>query len=107
MTDLPPDNGGQGRNFSPTDLFVSSLASCAVTIMGKMAETQGKSIDGTRVDIEKIMGANPRHVAKITMKFVFPESVEEKDRQKFLASIKTCPVHNSLGENVEVEVVSN
>ena len=106
-TDLPPDNGGQGRDFSPTDLFASSLGACAVTIMGKMAENQGKSIAGTRITIEKEMGANPRHIAKITLRFEFPESVEASDRKKYIASIKACPVHNSLGEHVGVEVHSN
>jgi uncharacterized OsmC-like protein len=106
-TDLPVDNGGQGRDFSPTDLFASSLGACAATIMGKMAESQGKSITGTHIAIEKEMGANPRHVAKIILRFAFPESVDAKDRAKYLASIKACPVHNSLGDNVVVEVHSN
>jgi uncharacterized OsmC-like protein len=106
-TDLPVDNGGQGREFSPTDLFASSLGACAVTIMGKMAESLGKSIAGTCLTIEKEMGANPRHVAKITLRFEFPASVDANDRQKYIASIKACPVHNSLGGNVAVEVHSN
>jgi len=106
-TDLPPDNGGKGRDFSPTDLFASSLGACAVTIMGKMAESQGKSIAGTRITIEKEMGANPRHIAKIILWFAFPESVDADDRTKYVASIKACPVHNSLGGNVKVEVHSN
>ena len=106
-TDLPLDNGGKGRDFSPTDLFASSLGACAVTIMGKMAESQGKSIAGTRITIEKEMGANPRHVAKIMLRFEFPENVDTADRQKYIASIKACPVHNSLGSNVTVEIHSN
>jgi uncharacterized OsmC-like protein len=106
-TDLPPDNGGKGRDFSPTDLFASSLGACAVTIMGKMAESQGKSIAGTRVTIDKEMGTNPRHVAKITLQFEFPENIDAADRQKYIASIKACPVHNSLGGNVTVDIHSN
>ena len=106
-TDLPLDNGGQGREFSPTDLFASSLAACAVTIMGKMAESQGKSIIGTEVLVEKVMGAEPRRVAKIVLKFSFPETVQAVDRQKYLTTLKVCPVHNSLGHDIEVEVSSN
>ncbi len=106
QTDLPPDNGGKGRDFSPPDLFASSLAACAVTIMGKMAESRGKSLAGTRITIEKEMGANPRHVAKIILQFEFPESVDADDRKKYIASIQTCPVHNSLGNSVEVEIRS-
>ena len=106
-TDLPLDNGGQGRSFSPTDLFASSLGACAVTIMGKMAESRGKSITGTRIGIEKVMGAEPRHVVKIILNFEFPDTIGVEDRKKYIASIKTCPVHNSLGSNVEVEITSN
>ena len=104
-TDLPSDNGGKGRSFSPTDMFASSLGACAVTIMGKTAESRGKDISGTRVEIEKIMGTEPRYVAKILLKFIFPEGVDADDREMYIASIKTCPVHNSLGENVEVDVL--
>lgn len=106
-TDLPPDNGGKGRDFSPTDLFASSLAACAVTIMGKMAESHGKSIAGTTVLVEKVMGAEPRRVAKIVLKFAFPDTVPSKDREKYLATLKVCPVHNSLGPDVEIAVSSN
>ena len=107
-TDLPRDNGGMGRDFSPTDLFVSSLGACAVTIMGKTAESQGKSLVGTRIAIEKEMGENPRRVTKITLRFEFPEHVDAADRQKYLASIKSCPVHNSLcNQVVQVVILSN
>ncbi len=104
-TDLPTDNGGQGREFSPTDLFASSLAACAVTIMGKMAEVRGQSIAGTRIAVEKTMAADPRRVASIRLVFSFPESVSKEDRDKYLASIRTCPVHNSLGADVDVQIV--
>ena len=106
-TDLPTDNGGKGRHFSPTDLFASSLAACSLTIMGKMAESQGKSIAGTTVDVEKQMAANPRRVAKIVVKFTFPVTVEPEDRKKYLATVNICPVHNSLGKDVELELTSN
>ena len=106
LTDLPADNGGKARHFSPTDIFASSLAACAVTIMGKMADNRGQSIEGTQVEVEKEMAADPRRVAKITLRFTFPDSIGEADREKYIASIKACPVHNSLG-NVEVVVASN
>lgn len=103
-TDLPLDNGGKGRSFSPTDLFASSLASCSITIMGKMAESRGLSIAGTRVEVEKIMGSEPRRIAKIVLKYMFPDDISAEDRAKFIASIKACPVHNSLADNVEVVI---
>ena len=106
-TDLPSDNGGKERHFSPTDLFASSLAACSLTIMGKMAESRGKSIIGTTVDVEKQMAADPRRVAKIVVNFTFPDTVEPEERKKYVASFNACPVHNSLGKDVEVQMTSN
>lgn len=104
MTDLPLDNGGKERSFSPTDIFAASLASCALTIMGKMAESRGKSVEGTRVVVEKEMASEPRRVAKIKLQFIFPDSVADDDRAKWLKSLHACPIHNSIHPDLAVEV---
>ncbi|MDR0952723.1 MAG: OsmC family protein [Elusimicrobiota bacterium] len=106
-TDLPPDNGGKGRFFSPTDLFASSLAACAITIMGKMAEARGKSLTGTTVEIDKVMASDPRRVAKIILKITFAPQVAAEDKPKYMASVHSCPVHNSLSKDIEVEFTHN
>ncbi|MDR1477647.1 MAG: OsmC family protein [Planctomycetaceae bacterium] len=107
ITDLPLDNGGKGRGFSPTDFFASSLGACAMTIMGKYAEADGKSIVGTTVEISKAMGVNPRRIAEIGVKFTFPETVPPEERPNYLAYLKTCPVYNSLNNDIKVTVTSN
>ena len=106
-TDLPPGDGGKGQYFSPTDLFASSLVACAATFMGKMAESHGKSIVGTTISVDKQMEANPRRVAKIIVNVTFSDLVEPEDRKKYLATFNVCPVHNSIGKDVEVEITSN
>jgi uncharacterized OsmC-like protein len=107
ITDLPIDNGGKGRGFSPTDFFASSLGACAVTIMGKYAESQGKSIVGTTVEIKKTMGVEPRRIVEIEVTFNFPETVPAEERPTYLAYLKTCPVYNSLNPNIKVTAVTN
>ena len=72
ITDAPLDNHGKGEYFSPTDIFASSLASCMLTIMGISAQSYGFNIDGTTVEIEKEMAANPRRVARIVVDITFP-----------------------------------
>ncbi len=102
ITDAPLDNNGKGEFFSPTDLFASSLGSCMLTIMGMSANSYGFSIDGTEVEIEKIMAANPRRVAEIVIDFHFPKGVKygEKERRLIESAARTCPVANSLHPDI-------
>ncbi len=106
-TDLPLDNGGKGREFSPTDLFASSLAACSITIMAKMAATHGKSLNGATIEVEKVMASAPRRVSKLILKINFPQDTAQEDKPKYLAAIRACPVHNSISKDIELEITSN
>ena len=103
LTDLPPDNGGKGRLFSPTDLLGASLSSCILTIMGKSAEKYKHDFSGASIEIEKIMNESPRRVGKFIMKITFPKQIPIEYRDRYLAAIKACPVHMSLHPDIKVE----
>lgn len=109
ITDAPLDNNGKGEFFSPTDLFSASLASCMLTIMGISADAHGFSINGTRVDTEKIMGTNPRRIIEIIIDVYFPEGNNYTDKEKRLieSSAKTCPVANSLSPELKKTINFN
>jgi putative redox protein len=97
VTDAPVDNHGKGEAFSPTDLMSNSLGCCMLTIMGIAANTHQFNIDGTVVQITKIMQANPRKVAEIKVDFKFPSnSYSEKQKAIIENAARTCPVALSL-----------
>ncbi len=104
-TDLPVDNGGKGRSFSPTDLFAASLPACIMSIMSKVAANNGEKLDGTTIEIEKNMTENPRQVGHLILKLKFAEGIKEENKKKYRACIDACPVHRSLHPNVKVEIV--
>ena len=91
ITDAPLDNHGKGEYFSPTDIFASSLASCMLTIMGISAQSYGFNIDGTTVEIEKEMAANPRRVARIVVDITFPKGQRYDDKAKRLIAPAPSP----------------
>ncbi len=97
ITDAPIDNHGKGEAFSPTDLMSNALGCCMLTIIGIAANTHLFDIDGTKVQITKIMQANPRKVAEIKVGFTFPKN-HYTDKQKSIIenAAKTCPVALSL-----------
>ena len=97
ITDAPVDNNGKGQAFSPTDLLAASLGSCMLTIMGIAARTHGIDIDGTRIEILKVMAANPRRVIEVKINFVMPSTIySEKEKNILEVAARSCPVALSL-----------
>ena len=72
ITDAPTDNRGKGEAFSPTDLLATALGNCIMTIMGIKAMYNGIDLEGTEIEITKIMANDPRRVAEVIMEFNFP-----------------------------------
>ncbi len=98
-TDAPKDNQGRGEKFSPTDLVATSLGSCMLSIMGIAGRTHNIDIDGAKVDIEKIMVADPfRRIGEIKAQFHFPVNQTYTDKQRKILehAALTCPVFLSL-----------
>ena len=96
MTEAPEDNNGKGEMFSPTDMFATSLGSCMMTIMGIAAQAHGFSVDGMRIETEKIMAANPRRVAELKLDIYLPRKYSDREMRFIESSVKTCPVTNSI-----------
>ncbi len=102
ITDAPVDNGGKGESFSPTDLCASSLATCAMTIIGLYANTHNIDVKGTKLDIVKIMSKDPRRIAKIEVTMHMPQNDFSEHHKKGIEHcINACPVHHSLHPEVE------
>jgi putative redox protein len=104
LTDAPVDNNGKGEFFSPTDLAVTAIATCIPTIMGIKANQNNIDIKGLTVSATKEMQNEPyRRIKKITLNFVFPHQLNEKDFTIMKNVIKTCPVTRSFHPDIEIE----
>jgi uncharacterized OsmC-like protein len=100
ITDAPTDNRGQGASFSPTDLLATSLGSCIMTIMGIKAMDHQIDIEGTELEITKIMASDPRRVAEVVIEFIFPQkgfTSAEKSLIESVAGISPVPLSLSPG----------
>jgi len=106
-TDAPVDNNGKGERFSPTDLMATSLATCMVTVMGIKARNMGFDLDGIKIEVLKIMKADPRRVGGIELTFHIPAAlvdIEEKTKTILKHIGNTCPVMQSIHPDIEVKV---
>ena len=102
ITDAPLDNNGKGEAFSPTDLVCAALGSCMLTIMGIVAQREQIVLEGTSIEITKIMAASPRKIAEIILNFKVPTDakVSEVQKQKLINAAHTCPVALSLAADI-------
>jgi putative redox protein len=108
ITDAPPDNNGKGEAFSPTDLLATSLGNCMLTIMGIVAQRHNLAMEGTSVEITKIMGSDPRRVVEIIVEFTMPSiNLGAQDRQLLENAARTCPVAKSLHPDLKQTVLFN
>ena len=106
-TDAPVDNNGKGERFSPTDLMATSLATCMITVMGIKARTMGLDMDNVKIEVLKIMKADPRRVGGIELTFHFPGNlvnVDEKTKTILKNTGITCPVQLSIHPDIEVKL---
>jgi uncharacterized OsmC-like protein len=106
-TDAPVDNNGKGERFSPTDLMATSLGTCMITVMGIKARTMGFDLNGIKIEVEKIMKADPRRVGGINLFFHIPDNlkgIDEKTKQILKHTGNTCPVQHSIHPDIEVNV---
>ncbi len=108
VTDAPTDNHGKGESFSPTDLLVTSLATCMVTTMAIAVEPEGVRLHGTTVYAEKHMSADPpRRVARIVVRIDFAKGIAAKERSRLEHIAHTCPVRKSIHPDIKVDLTLN
>ena len=108
-TDAPPDNQGRGDRFSPSDLVATALGACMMTIMGIKARDMQVDLEGVKIEVEKIMKADPRRIGGINLTFHFPDSLEVTQKQKTILenAAHTCPVIYSIHPDIAVNVQFN
>lgn len=107
LTDAPTDNHGKGEAFSPTDLVANALGACMVSIMGIKAMQMGIDMEGSTVEVTKVMQAEPRKIAKIGIVMNMNTEADEKTKIIFERAAMTCPVLLSLNPDIEKDVVIN
>lgn len=102
ITDAPTDNNGKGEAFSPTDLLATSLGCCMLTVMGIVAKRHNINMDGTKVEVLKVMADSPRRVSEVHIEMLFPENnYSQKEKELLEHTALACPVAKSLHPDIK------
>jgi uncharacterized OsmC-like protein len=105
ITDAPVDNHGKGEAFSPTDLVATAYASCMITIMGIYCEAHGFNFTHAEATVEKVMSSAPRRIGQLIVHIdLTGNGWDDATADKVIRAGKACPVAQTLGDNVEVDI---
>lgn len=105
LVDAPTDNHGKGEAFSPTDLFCTSLACCAMNIIGVYAQENDLDVSGMSAEISKSMAQNPRRVGAVEVVIFMPDrEYSQWNKMNMENGIKRCPVALSLNPDVKLDM---
>lgn len=107
LSDAPTDNHGRGEAFSPTDLLANALGSCMISIMAIKSKDLNVNLEGSTVEVTKIMQAEPRKIAKIIIVMNMSVAVDEKNKTILERAAMHCPVLLSLNPDIEKDVTFN
>jgi len=108
ISDAPTDNNGKGEAFSPTDILATSLASCAITIIGIYCSKNNIRFNHCQARVSKFMGSNPRKVDKISIAMkISDNNWDEQTLHKIIKIARSCPVELTLKNNVQIDYKFN
>ncbi|MGO9083408.1 MAG: OsmC family protein [Streptosporangiaceae bacterium] len=97
LVDQPADAGGDDKAPTPTELFVTSLATCVAFYAGRYLTRHGYSRDGLAVSAEFDMATDrPARVSAIRLTVQVPPEVPQQRWPALQAVVSHCTVHNSL-----------
>ena len=70
--------------------------------------TKGIDIDGTELEITKVMASDPRRVSEVIMVFSFPDKGYTQDEKSIIESVAgTSPVPLSVHPNLKQSIQFN
>jgi uncharacterized OsmC-like protein len=107
LSDAPTDNNGKGEAFSPTDLVANALGSCMISIMAIKSKDLNVNLEGSMVEVTKIMQAEPRKIARIEIIMNMAIAADDKTKIILERTAMNCPVLLSLNPDIEKDITIN
>lgn len=100
LCDAPVAHGGAGGGFMPSTLLETALAACLNITLRVYAKHHDITLDGVETTVNLVPGPDGS-VFEYSVK-IEPEGMDPKVRERLLASLKGCPIHNILTRPISV-----
>lgn len=88
------------EDMNPGEILAAALGACMLTMVGFMASKRGDDVTGTELLVEPGFDEKHSRVVSMGLTFVFPAALNEDQKKFYARAAQTCPVHNSLREDI-------
>jgi len=92
------------QDVNPGEMLAASLGACMMTMVGYMASKKGDDAQGTYVEIYPQFDDKHSRIVSFDITFVFPAAFTQAQKETYARAAQTCPVHNSLREDINYTV---
>jgi uncharacterized OsmC-like protein len=105
VVDQPVADGGTDAGPTPTELFVGGLASCVGFYAERFLDRHAIASEGLSVACEWEMAEDrPNRVGRIEILLELPAAFPPRHRDRLMAVVEHCTVHNSMLQMPEVSI---
>jgi len=92
------------QNMNPGELLTAALGGCMMTMVGYMASKRGDNAEGSSADITAIFDDKHSRIIGFDIVLTFPASFTKEQKDTYVRAAQTCPVHNSLREDIKYTI---
>lgn len=92
------------QNMNPGELLTASLGACMLTMVGYMASKRGDNAQSTSADITAKFDDKHSRMVAFDIVLTFPSSFTQEQKDAYTRAAQTCPVHNSLREDIQYTI---
>lgn len=101
-------NGGKDTGPSPTELLLSSLASCTLITLRMYIDHKGWNIPEIVINVNLYQEIKEEGlVTFIDRDIVFPGPVDQVQRERLIEVAKHCPISKILENKVQIQTTIN
>ncbi len=102
IADEPEDLGGSDKGPTPSELLLSSLASCKLITVQMYAKRKAWNLEGVDIELSILEKGEKTLIEKAIS---FKGDLDDKQRERLLDISGRCPVVKMLANSIEFKLV--
>ena len=93
------------EDMNPGELLANALGACMLTMIGFLAARRGEQVEGTTVTLVPAFDEKHTRIVSFAVTFHFPEGLSQAQKDFYAKAAESCPVHNTLKEDITYKIV--